>query len=94
MYGHFSTTARELERVALSCHVATDLLCQEMRDACWVSSQSSWAPLFHCDHSASEVLVRNRHNSKAFLSPWKGCDKKGVGCGEKRKEGSQTGLVD
>ena len=23
----------------------------------------------------SEVLVRNRHSNKAFLSPWKGCDK-------------------
>ena len=29
----------ELGRVALSCHRATDLLCQEMRDACWVSSE-------------------------------------------------------
>ena len=36
-----------------------------------------------CDHSASEVLVRNRHSNKAFLSPWKGCDKKGVGFGER-----------
>ena len=25
----------ELGRVALSCHMATDLLCQELRDACW-----------------------------------------------------------
>ena len=30
----------ELGRVALSCHMAMDLLCQEMRDACWVSSES------------------------------------------------------
>ena len=30
----------ELGRVALSCHTAMDLLCQEMRDACWVSSES------------------------------------------------------
>ena len=29
----------ELGRVALSCHMAMDLLCQEMRDPCWVSSE-------------------------------------------------------
>ena len=28
----------ELGRVALSCHMAMDLLCQEMRDVCWDSS--------------------------------------------------------
>ena len=27
----------ELGRVALTCHMAMDLLCQEMRDAYWVS---------------------------------------------------------
>ena len=30
----------ELGRVALSCHMAMDFLCQEMRDACWDSSES------------------------------------------------------
>ena len=30
----------DLGRVALSCHMAMDVLCQEMRDACWVSSES------------------------------------------------------
>ena len=30
---------------------------------------------FHCSHSASEVLVRNRHSNEAFLSPRKRCDK-------------------
>ena len=39
-----------------------------------------------CDHSASEVLVRNRHSDNAFLSPWKGIDKKGVGCGERKEK--------
>ena len=29
----------ELGRVAVSCHIATDLLCQQLRDACWVSSE-------------------------------------------------------
>ena len=30
----------ELGRVVLSCHVAMELLCQEMRDECWDSSES------------------------------------------------------
>ena len=30
----------ELGRVALSCHMAMNLLCQEMTDACWDSSGS------------------------------------------------------
>ena len=36
----------ELDRDAFSCHMAMDLLCQEMRDACWVSSESLDSPLF------------------------------------------------
>ena len=28
-----------LGRVASSCHMTMDLLCQEMRDACWDSSE-------------------------------------------------------
>ena len=31
--------------LAMSCHMAMDLLCQEMRDACWVSSESLGSPL-------------------------------------------------
>ena len=34
----------ELRRVALSCHMTMDLLCQEMRDACWDSSESLGFP--------------------------------------------------
>ena len=34
--------------VALSCHMAMDLLCQEMRDACWVSSEPLGSPLSLC----------------------------------------------
>ena len=30
----------ELGRVALSCHMALDVLCQEIRDACWDRSVS------------------------------------------------------
>ena len=31
----------ELGRAALSCHITMDLLCQEMRGACWGSSSES-----------------------------------------------------
>ena len=34
----------ELGRVALSCHMTMDLLCQEMRDDCWDSSESLDSP--------------------------------------------------
>ena len=35
-------------RVALSSHMAMDLLCQEMRDVCWVTSKSRSSPLSLC----------------------------------------------
>ena len=38
--------AWELGRAALSCHMAMDFLCQEMRDACWDSSESLGSPPF------------------------------------------------
>ena len=38
----------EFGRVALSCHMAVDLLCQEMRDACWDSSESLGSPCSLC----------------------------------------------
>ena len=38
----------ELGRVALSCHMTMDLLCQEMRDACWDSSESQGSPCSLC----------------------------------------------
>ena len=31
----FLEEEEELARTALSCHLAMDLLCQEMSDACW-----------------------------------------------------------
>ena len=34
----------DIGRVALSCHIAMDLLCQEMRDACKGSSESLGSP--------------------------------------------------
>ena len=42
----------ELGRVALSCHMAMDLLRQEMRDACWVSSESLGSLLSHFSERA------------------------------------------
>ena len=55
----------ELGRVALSCHMAMAFLWQEMRDTCWVSSESLRPPV-HCDHSARKVLLRNRHSNNSF----------------------------
>ena len=48
----------ELGRVALSCHTAVDLLCQEMRGACWVSSRSRGSPLSLCSLCQSSSLVK------------------------------------
>ena len=62
-------------RVTLSCHMAMDLLCQEMSDACSDSSESLRSP--------------NCHSNKVFLSPWTGCDNQGEGCGE-RNEGRRN----
>ena len=75
----------ELGRVALSCHMATDLLGQEMRDACWVSSESLGSPLF------TVIAVPERFSrgtvtaTKAFLSPWTGGDNQGEGGGERNR---------
>ena len=38
----------EVGRVALSCHMTMDLLCQEMRDACCRSSKSLGSPRSLC----------------------------------------------
>ena len=42
------------------------------------------------------VVGLHRHSNKDFLSPRKGCDKKVLGCGERKEkwEMSVTGLVD
>ena len=50
---------RELAKVALSCHVALDLLCQEMHEG-WLSGDATERPLCH--------------GMSAVLSPWTGCD--------------------
>ena len=60
----------ELVPVALSWHVAMDLLCQEMRDACWVSSKvaelTSFA-VFTVPEPLSCGIV-------AAKGPFSGCD--------------------
>ena len=38
----------EVGRVASSCHLPMDFLWQEMRDACWVSSESLGSPRSRC----------------------------------------------
>ena len=50
---------REVGRVALSCHLSMD--CQEMRDACWGSSESLGSPRSLC----SECLEGRRRCSDA-----------------------------
>ena len=53
----------EVERVPLSCHLSMDLLCREMRDACWVSSESLGSPRSLC----SECQEGRRRCSDAHV---------------------------
>ena len=69
----------ELGRVALSCRMAMGLLCQEMRDACWVSSESLGSPRSMCSQCRRSSLAEL--SQKQSLSPWTGCDNEGEGCG-------------
>ena len=62
----------ELGRVALRCHMTMDLLCQEMRDACWGQLRVVGFSFVSC------------HSKQAFLSPWTGCDSEGEVCGERK----------
>ena len=54
----------ELARVALSCHIALDMLCQEMHEA--------WLLGCLCQEALGQ-------SEKALLSPWAGCDNEGEG---------------
>ena len=59
----------DLAKVALSCHMALDMLCQEVQEAWW------WVLLRGaCCHGMS-----------ALLSPWTGRDSSGEGCGERNQ---------
>ena len=78
----------ELGRVALSCHTAVDLLCQEMRDACWVSSESLSSPrslCSQCQRSSPQELSQQQSLSLTV----DGCDNNGEGCGV-RNEGRRN----
>ena len=79
----------EVGRVALSSHLSMDLSCQEMRDVCEGSLEFSGFSSVPSVRRAKEVLWWSCHSSKAFSSPWTGCDNKGEGCGE-RFEGEGT----
>ena len=46
----------DLARVALSCHLALDLLCQEMQEACLGSVWKSPPPLKSCDIMERSVV--------------------------------------
>ena len=47
----------ELGRAALSCHMTMDLLCQEMRDVCWDSSESLGSPCSLCSRCLEDSLA-------------------------------------
>ena len=47
----------ELGRVVLSCHMTMDLLCREMRDACWDSSESLGFPCSLCSQCQKGPLA-------------------------------------
>ena len=56
--------------MALSCHMALDMLCQEMHEA-WFLNDATKRPA---------VTAQS-----AVLSPWTGCNSQGEGCGEKKQ---------
>ena len=60
----------ELARVALSCHIALDLLCQEMHEACLLGVAAAKEACCHSKESPSLTT---------------GCDSKGEEGGERRK---------
>ena len=84
----------ELERVALSCHMTMDLLCQGMRDVCWDNSESLGSRCSLCSQCWEDSLAEECDGrepgkstvtvSESSLSLWTGCDRKGVGCGERK----------
>ena len=47
----------ELAGVALSCHIALDVLCQEMHEACWLGCRCP-VPLCHSKESLSLTVDR------------------------------------
>ena len=56
----------ELGRVALSCHMAMDLLCREMRDACQESSESLGSPCSLWSQCQYGSLAKPSQQQKPF----------------------------
>ena len=75
----------ELRQMASSCHMTLYLPCQEMRDACCVSSESRGSPLSLCSQCQGSSHV-DLSQQQSLLSPWTGCDNEREGCGERMKE--------
>ena len=77
--------------------------CQEMRDACWDSSESLGSP---CSlrsvrkaplRKSGRVGMESQQLSqptKAFLSQWTGCNSEGEGCGESKERRSVSGQAE
>ena len=68
----------ELGRVALSCHMARDVLCQERREGCWDSSESLGFPC-----SLSSLCWEN-----SLAEGWGGSGAWEVNCYSKRRPSS------
>ena len=47
----------ELGRVSLSCRMPMDLLCQDLRDVCWVNSESLGSPCSLCSQCQRSSLA-------------------------------------
>ena len=61
---------------------------------CARGAQSPWIRHARCVRSATEVFWWNCHSSKAFFSPWTGCDnKKNVVRDRKEKERVRRALL-
>ena len=70
----------ELARVALSCHIALDMFCQEVHEVWLVAG----------------LLLPERppcRSMEAFLSPWTGCDNKGEGGGGRKIKERRKGIL-
>ena len=82
----------ELGWVALSCHMAIDSLCQEMRDACWDTSELLGSQCSLCSNCLEDSVAEEWEGrepgkstvaARKSLSLWTGCDRKE--CGERIK---------
>ena len=81
----------ELGRSALSCHMAMDFPCQEMRDACGEDLRDAGSSPSLCSQCCEDSVgsLESPLSQQAKASPWTGCDDKGEESGEKN-EGEGT----